>query len=256
MTKEKHAELVKLISEKSTLQPPALIYNDYDNWRTKATLARLLTSYGLNYPEEAIELFRDVVAIPLNETSEDMDADVDLMAWALRDLSDLERHQGDNELSLEHINQAIKLAESRNVDYSFTVRGNLMSHKFLTLCQLGREQEAETMANDMIENHKNPDILNNSYIFYGYKCKARLAVIKGNSAEIKKFMLQALEGVDPSDKAVIEATAELESIDISNISAKDLFNKMYKMLPDAFHCITWWDMPGMPPWTKENSDKD
>ena len=255
MTREKHQELVRLVREKSTLKPPEATYNNYDNWRNNATLARLLTSHGLNYPQEAIEVFREVVKDTSDLNFEDIYVDTDLMAWALRDLSMLERDHGEKDLSLAHIDQAINLAEYRDADYSFTVRGNLMYHKFLTLCSLGREQEAETMAEAMIAEHKNSKALNDSYIFYGYIFKARLAAENGNSDKVKQFMLKALDGIDSNETLATESRANLEAIDIANVPPKDLFDKMYRALPDAFNGIAWWDMIGNPPWEKENKDK-
>ncbi|BAL85042.1 hypothetical protein SELR_pSRC102350 (plasmid) [Selenomonas ruminantium subsp. lactilytica TAM6421] len=241
MTKEKYNELVQLVQDKSKLTPPLLTYNNYDNWEHKATLARLLNMYGLNYPKYAIELFRDAIAIPLNEKSSDRSSDIDLRAWALRDLSILESQQGDNEQALQHIEQAIDLAESRTDDYEFTIRGNLLMHKFLILCELGQAQEAEALADDMIERYKNAGSKNNSYVFYGNQCKAKLAAKRGKHAEVKEFMLKALDALDNTNEAVAASRTALLSINTAGASAMDLFKEMQQALPDAYHEIVYWD---------------
>lgn len=217
------------------------IYTDYDDWRAKATLARLLISYGLDYPQEAITLFREAIIAPLDEKKSVADSDIDLCAWALRDLSRLESQQGDNKQAFQHIEQAIDLAESRTVDYAFTVRGNLMMHKFLVLCELGQESEAEALADDMIERYKGTDSKNNSYAFYGCQCKAQLAAQRGHQNKVKAFMLKALDALDSANEAVAASREELLSIDISRASAMDIFKEMQQALPDAFHQISRWN---------------
>ena len=81
-----------------------------------------------------------------------------------------------------------------------------------------------------------------------------MAVAKENPDEVKEFMLKTLDGIDPADETATESRAKLESIGIGNLSADDVFNKMYRVLPDAYHDIVWWDMTGNPPWEKENKN--
>ena len=251
ITKENYEELVSLVCQTGDIRPPKAIFDgNFEDWRVRAQLARWLMRPQLNRKQDAIDLLKTVVDVPINEQSPE--EDIDQMAWALRDLSELEREQGEKELALKHIEQAIKLAESRNAAYSFTVRGNLLYHKFEILRSLGREQEAEALADAMIADHKNSAVKNDSYVFYGYLFKARLAVAKENPDEVKEFMLKALDGIDPADETATESRAELKSIDTDNVSAEDVFNKMYRVLPDAYHDIVWWDMTGNPPWEKEN----
>lgn len=252
MTKEKYEELVRLVCQTGDIRPPKAIFDgNYEDWRVRAQLARWLMRPPLNRKQDAIDLLNTLIDVPINEESSE--EDIDQMAWALRDLSELEREQGEKELALSHIEQAIKLAESRNAAYSFTVRGNLLFHKFEILRSLGQEQEAEALADAMIAEHKNSAVKNDSYVFYGCLFKAHLAVTKENPAEVKEFMLKALDGIDSADETVMESRAKLESIDTGTLSVEDVFNKMYRVLPDANHDIVWWDMTGTPPWEKKTN---
>ena len=235
MTEEKYQELVKLVEEQGTLTPPKELYGHYGDWNAMVTLARLLTSFGLDYPQEAVLLFREAVAVPFADFPQDVSEDeyVDLMAWALRDLSSLERKLGEYELSLAHIEKAIEMANSRKVRYQWTLRGNLVYHKLLTLCALGRTAEADAIAESMVKPQKQ-----DSCAYYGYLFQARQAAAQENPAAVRDFMVKAVNSMDNAD-VVLQCRTELEQVDITRLDAQSVFDQMNRLLPDVYHEVVW-----------------
>lgn len=234
MTEEKYQELVKLV-EQNSLNPPKELYDHYGDWHAMVTLARMLTGFGLDYPQEAVFVFREAITVPFADFPQNVSEDeyVDLMAWALRDLSSLERRLGEYESSLNHIDKAIEMANSRKARYQWTIRGNLVYHKLLTLCAMGRTEEADAIAEAMIKPQKK-----NSCAYYGYLFQARQAAAQENPAAVKNLMVKAAESMDNAE-VVFPCRAELEQVDITKFDAKTVFDIMNRFLPDVYHEVVW-----------------
>lgn len=186
-------KLTHLVLE-SKLKPPLRLFaRGFDDWHCRARLAHFLAMPELNHMEEAIELFRSVVEIPLDEENSE---DVEEKVFALQKLSLIERDQKEYDDALRHIDLSIELAESTDFLYKYILRGELWADRWNTLHKMGQTKDAEHEADERIEVYKDIPIQHNSYLYYGYRFKAQLAAERDTTLIAKDYMHMALSYMD------------------------------------------------------------
>ena len=188
MTNADFSRLIDLVVN-TGLKPSAdLFINGFDNWYTRATLAKFLSHPAYSRIDEAIILFEsitDVVPHSPNELEE--------KTYSLKQLSLLLRkYKYDFPNSLYFIGEAINLAESTDYKFKTIVRGELWGLRWNLLTKLKNSDKALHEANQKIQQFTDIAAQNNSYIYNAYRFKAQLSGSQGNVTEFLKLMKKAL----------------------------------------------------------------
>ena len=111
-------------------------------------------------------------------------------------LSSLEKELNQDDASLQHINQAIELAESTDFLYKYILRGELWADRWNLLHKMNLTSEAEAEADERIEFYKDIPVAHNSYLYYGYRFKAQLAAERGVTLVAKDYMHMAIHSME------------------------------------------------------------
>ncbi len=186
-------KLVHVVLDSKAKPPATLFAKGFDDWHCRARLAHFLAMPELEHIAEAIELFRSVVEAEIDEENSE---DVEEKVFALQKLSEIERTHEKPQEALDHITQAIELAESTDFLYKYILRGELWADRWNTMHQLEQTKEAEQEADSRIEFYKDIPVEHNSYLYYGYRFKAQLAAERGVTLVAKDFMHMAIHSME------------------------------------------------------------
>ena len=186
-------KLVHIVLDSEAAPPANLFLKGFDDWHARARLAHFLAMPQLNHLPDAIELFRSVVEI---EIDEDNAEDVEEKVYALQKLSFIRRDEKDFEAALKYINLAIETAEATDFLYKYILRGELWADRWNLLHLTKQDNEAEQEADERIAAFEDLPDLHNSYLYYGYRFKAQLAASRGVPLVAKDYMHMALKSVD------------------------------------------------------------
>ncbi|MDD7762439.1 MAG: tetratricopeptide repeat protein [Selenomonadales bacterium] len=193
MTQDEFHKLVHLVMDSQAHPPEKLFIGGMDNWHARARLAHFLAMKGIDKNDEALELFHSIVEAEIDEeTAEDVEEKV----FALQRLSSLEKELNQDDASLQHINQAIELAESTDFLYKYILRGELWADRWNLLHKMNLTSEAEAEADERIEFYKDIPVAHNSYLYYGYRFKAQLAAERGVTLVAKDYMHMAIHSME------------------------------------------------------------
>ena len=190
-------KLVHVVLDSKAKPPATLFARGFDDWHCRARLAHFLAMPDLNHIDEAIELFRSVVEAEIDEENSE---DVEEKVFALQKLSEIERENKKPEEALDHISEAIELAESTDFLYKYILRGELWADRWNTMHQLNQTKEAEQEADSRIDFYKDIPVEHNSYLYYGYRFKAQLAAERGVTLVAKDYMHMALKYMGVPDE--------------------------------------------------------
>lgn len=183
-------KLVHLVVDSEAAPPHNLFLKGYDDWHARARLAHFLALPSLNHIDEAVELFRSVVEIEVDEENAE---DVEEKVYALQKLSSIRRDQKDYDAALKYINLAIELAESTDFLYKYILRGELWADRWMTLHKLGQTKDAESELDERIAAFEDIPLHYNSYLYYGYRFKAQLAAERDIPLVAKDYMHMAFK---------------------------------------------------------------
>lgn len=193
MTQDEFHDLVHLVLQTKEKPPEKLFLGGMDDWHSRARLAHFLSMPEINKTNEALELFLSIVETDIEEEKSE---DVEEKVFALQKLSKLELSLQEQQNALQHINQAIELAEANDYLYKYILRGELWADRWMLLHAVGNSSEAEKEADERIAAYQEIPNLHNSYIYYGYRFKAQLAAERGTTLIAKDFMHMALHAMD------------------------------------------------------------
>jgi tetratricopeptide (TPR) repeat protein len=190
MNTEDFHKLVHVVTD-SPLKPPHTLFDKgFDDWHCRARLAHFLAMPEFDKKEEAIELFRSIVEIEVDE--EQVEA-VEEKVFALQRLSScLHEEKKELDSALHYSNLAIELAESTDFLYKYILRGELWADRWARMHALQQTREAEAEIDEKIDLYQPLPIKHNSYLYYGYRFKAQLAAERGVTLVAKDFMHMAL----------------------------------------------------------------
>ena len=200
-------KLVHVVLDSKAKPPATLFARGFDDWHCRARLAHFLAMPDLAHTEEAIELFRSVVEAEIDEENSE---DVEEKVFALQKLSEIERENKKLTEALDHISEAIELAESTDFLYKYILRGELWADRWNTMHALEQTKEAEQEADARIDFYKDIPVEHNSYLYYGYRFKTQLAAERGVTLVAKDYMHMAIHSMEiPEDyeAALAEAFA-------------------------------------------------
>lgn len=213
MDTQKFQELVDIVfnSTISPLPPRHIFLGGKDDWHCRARLAHFLAMPSIGHKADAIELFKTVVD---EEPDLDNAEDVEEKIFALQVLSSCMRPEkklgfppdiAALDESLRYINLAIELAEETDFLYKYILRGELWADRWNILHRLGRTDEAKEEADARIAafediNFEDINVLHNSYLYFAYRFKARLAAENDTLLIAKDFMHKALEYIEIKDE--------------------------------------------------------
>ena len=186
-------KLVHVVLDSKAKPPATLFARGFDDWHCRARLAHFLAMPDLAHTEEAIELFRSVVEAEIDEENSE---DVEEKVFALQKLSEIERENKKLTEALDHISEAIELAESTDFLYKYILRGELWADRWNLMHKIGLTQEAESEVDERIEAYKEIPIEHNSYLYYGYRFKAQLAAERGVTLVAKDYMHMAIHSME------------------------------------------------------------
>ena len=193
MTAEEFHKLTHLVLDSKNPPPPALFAGGFDDWHARARLAHFLAMPNFNKKNEAMELFRSVANVDVDEENSE---EVEEKVFALQKLSQTEREEHMLDDALRHINMAIELAESTDFLYKYILRGELWADRWDILHEAGDGKGAESEADERIAAYEDIPIEHNSYMYYGYRFKAQLAAERGVLLVAKDYMHMALKYMD------------------------------------------------------------
>jgi len=187
-------KLVHMILESPAHPPESLFAQGFDDWHARARMAHFLAMPEYEKKDLAIELFRSIVDIDIDEENSE---DVEEKVFALQKLSAcLRENETTLEDALDYINIAIELAESTDYLYKYILRGELWADRWLTLHLQKKTEIAEAEIAEKIEIFEPLPIPHNSYLYYGYRFKAQIAAERGTTLIAKDFMHMALSFMD------------------------------------------------------------
>lgn len=189
-------ELVHYVMESPAKAPASLFTGGFDDWRSRARLAHFLAMPELKKHDEAIELFRSVVEIEIDEENPEQ---VEEKVYALQRLSYCYRDDKKYDEALHYINLAIQLAESTDYLYKYILRGEVWADRWNILYNKQDIETAENEIDTKIQAFENVDVKHNSYLYYGYRFKAQLMATGLMKQESLAYMRKALSYMDISE---------------------------------------------------------
>lgn len=189
-------ELVHYVMESPAKAPASLFAGGFDDWRSRARLAHFLAMPELKKHDEAIELFRSVVEIEIDEENPEQ---VEEKVYALQRLSYCYRDDKKYDEALHYINLAIQLAESTDYLYKYILRGEVWADRWNILYNKQDIETAENEIDTKIQAFENVDVKYNSYLYYGYRFKAQLMATGLMKQESLAYMRKALSYMDISE---------------------------------------------------------
>lgn len=225
-------KLVHVVLDSEAAPPANLFIKGYDDWHARARLAHFLAMPELKHLDDAIELFRSVVEIEIDEENAE---DIEEKVYALQKLSFIRRDQKDYKAALKYINLAVETAESSDFLYKYILRGELWADRWNLLHLKGEDKEAEQEADERIAAFEDIPIHFNSYLYYGYRFKAQLAAEREVPLVAKDYMHMALKYVDlpANNKADIDDAFKQTHANISWI-----LNAIDRAMPPLEH-LNW-----------------
>ena len=109
MNSHEFHELTHYVMDSPASPPASLFAGGFDDWRSRARLAHFLAMPELKKHDEAIELFRSVVEVEIDEENPEQ---VEEKVYALQRLSSCLREDKKYDDALHYINLAVQLVES------------------------------------------------------------------------------------------------------------------------------------------------
>ncbi|MBB5336155.1 tetratricopeptide repeat protein [Pectinatus brassicae] len=185
---EFHA-LTHLVMDSKSKPPLSLFAKGYDDWHVRARLAHFLVLPEFDKQDEAIELFRSIVEVDVNENSSE---DIEEKVYALQHLSITLRDNENFEDALHYINLAIELAEDHDFLYKYILRGELWADRWNLLTRIHKTDTAYDEVNDKIAAYGELPVKHISYLYYGYRFFAQLAGANFKKDQAIDFMKKAL----------------------------------------------------------------
>ena len=199
MTNEEFHELVHVVIDSPARPPHSLFDGGLDDWHARARLAHFLAMPEFDRQQVAIELFKSIVDIEVDEENREATEE---KIFALQRLSScLREHQDKLEDSLHYINLAIELAESTDFLYKYVLRGELWADRWITLHKLNRTSTALAEADEKIEIYESIPVHQNSYLYYAYHFKAQVAAQNSTTLIMKDFMHKAISFIEVKEEA-------------------------------------------------------
>ncbi len=178
----------------SPAKPPASLFSGgFDDWKSRVRLAHFLAMPELKKRDEAIELFRTVVEIKVDE---DNPEEVEEKVYALQRLASCLREEKKYDDALHYINLAVELVESTDYLYKYILRGEIWADRWNILHDLGDIETADSEIDDKIQAFSNVPIKHNSYLYYGYRFKAQMMATGMMKKEALDYMKKALSYMD------------------------------------------------------------
>lgn len=196
MTKAAFNQLVDFVVSTGLLPPAVLFRQGYEDWYTRASLAKFLCHPAYNHIDDAISLLESVKDIQVDKPEE-----IEQKAWALKQLGFLlRRFKQDFSRALAHITEAIRLAESTDHKYHVISRGDLWAERWIILNKLRQTPTALREADQKIRQFSFAFTQNNSYLYNAYRFKAQAAGAQGNVSEFLRLMKKALSFIYLNDQ--------------------------------------------------------
>ncbi|MDF2564406.1 MAG: hypothetical protein K0Q53_801 [Massilibacillus sp.] len=195
MTKNEFEQLVDFVATTGIKPPRVLFIGGFEDWHTRASLAKFLYHPAYSKFDAAIELFESVIDVQVNTPE-----DIEHKAWSLRYLSSILRKKKGNLLdALTYIDSSIALAESIDFNYHIINRGELWAERWIILNFLHQTNIALAEANQKIAEHHSKFAKNNSYLYNAYRFKSQVAGAQGNISDSITFIKKALSYIKLSD---------------------------------------------------------
>lgn len=196
MTNADFNRLIDLVVNTGLTPPAALFREGFEDWYTRAALAKFLSHPMYGRIDEAIALFESITHVTTESPLE-----LEQKACSFKQLSLLLRkYKQDFPHSLNYICEAIKIAESTDYQFQTVVRGELWGVRWNLLAKLHQSKQALQEANQKIQQFNDISVLNNSYIYNAYRFKAQLSGAQGNVTEFLQLMKKALAVIRLDDK--------------------------------------------------------
>lgn len=145
MNSHEFHELTHYVMDSPASPPASLFAGGFDDWRSRARLAHFLAMPELKKHDEAIELFRSVVEVEIDEENPEQ---VEEKVYALQRLSSCLREDKKYDDALHYINLAVQLVESTDYLYKYILRGEVWADRWNLLYN---KQDIETAENEIDE---------------------------------------------------------------------------------------------------------
>lgn len=193
---------VVLDSDLNPLPPSSLFAGGFDDWHARARLAHFLAMPKFNRLAEAVELFKSIVETEIDyDNSEEVEEKVfalQVLSSCVRPAKEIGRPLDTTKLeeALHYINLAIELAEETDFLYKYILRGELWADRWNLLQLLKRTETALAEADERIAAYEALPVMHNSYLYFAYRFKARVAAANGTLLIAKDYMYKALSFVD------------------------------------------------------------
>lgn len=182
-------ELTHYVMDSPAKPPATLFVGGFDDWKARARLAHFLAMPELKKHDEAVELFRSVVEVEVDENNPE---EVEEKVYALQRLAYCMREDKKYDEALRYINLAVELVESTDYLYKYILRGEIWADRWNILHDKGDIQTALEEIDEKIEAYGNLPIKHNSYLYYGYRFKAQLSATGMMKEEALDYMRKAL----------------------------------------------------------------
>lgn len=231
MTKDDFKKLVDFVVNTGIKPPRALFLGEFEDWHTRASLAKFLCHPSYNKIDDAIQLLNSVLDVQVHTLE-----DIEHKAWALRNLSSILRKKKRNfHEALTHIDSAISLVENSHFKFHIINRGELWAERWITLNLLHQTDLALVEADQKIIEHGSRFAKNNSYLYNAYRFKAQAAGAQGNVSDALKFIKKALSYINLSaeDKRNLAVPFSLKHKNIFLILSK------IDLATPALNSIAW-----------------
>lgn len=186
-------ELTHYVMDSPAHPPASLFAGGFDDWRSRARLAHFLAMPELKKKDEAIELFRSVVEVEIDEKNPEQ---VEEKVYALQRLSSCLREEKKYEEALHYINLAVELVESTDYMYKYILRGEVWADRWNILHDMGDIETAESEIDEKIRVYGDLPVKHISYLYYGYRFKAQLMATGLMKEEALSYMRKALSYMD------------------------------------------------------------
>ena len=138
MNSHEFHELTHYVMDSPASPPASLFAGGFDDWRSRARLAHFLAMPELKKHDEAIELFRSVVEVEIDEENPEQ---VEEKVYALQRLSSCLREDKKYDDALHYINLAVQLVESTDYLYKYILRREVWADRWNLLYN---KQDIET----------------------------------------------------------------------------------------------------------------
>lgn len=189
MNSHEFHELTHYVMDSPAKPPAKLFIGGLDSWKARARLAHFLAMPELKKHDEAVELFRSVVEIDIDEHNPE---EVEEKVYALQRLAYCMREDKKYDEALRYINLAVELVESTDYLYKYILRGEIWADRWNILHDMQDITTAQEEIDEKIEAYSNLPIKHNSYLYYGYRFKAQLAATGMMKEQALAYMRKAL----------------------------------------------------------------